>query len=149
MGPAFPWTTTRPTHSSGGTPTRTSTSSARRAQRAPGLSHPCLASIWRKVRAPQAVGDQSVPTGIPLPQGKGCWWAAELGQAATAGQSVALRWERRISWTFPLPWCQGPQACFCFSSFALKALFAQSRLQPYLMPQDFGDPNPKSVRSGT
>lgn len=50
-GPASPWTTTPPTRSSAGIPTRTSTSSARTAPREPGPSRRCLPSTWRKVRA--------------------------------------------------------------------------------------------------
>lgn len=50
-GPASPWTTTPPTRSSAGIPTRTSTSSARTAPREPGPSLRCLPSTWRKVRA--------------------------------------------------------------------------------------------------
>lgn len=77
-GPVFLWTTTRLTHSSGGTPTKTSTSSVRTLQRGPGLSHPCPARTWRKVRAHKVVSGQSVHLEIP-PTPWGHWWAAELG----------------------------------------------------------------------
>lgn len=69
-GPVFLWTTTPPTHSSGGTPMRTSTSSVRTVQRGPGLSHPCPASTWRKVRAHKVVG-QSVHMQIFSTPGQG------------------------------------------------------------------------------
>lgn len=77
-GPVFLWTTTRLTHSSGGTPTRTSTSSARRVQRGPGLSRPCPASTWRKVRAHKVVG-QSVRMEVPPTPGQGTLLGSRAG----------------------------------------------------------------------
>uniref|UniRef100_A0A8B9GED5 Tensin 1 n=1 Tax=Amazona collaria TaxID=241587 RepID=A0A8B9GED5_9PSIT len=47
-----------------------------------------------KGQGSRAVGDQSVTMGIPLPQGRGCWWAAELGQVHVNGNAAALVAER-------------------------------------------------------
>lgn len=85
-GPVFLWTTTRLTRSSGGTHMRTSTPSVRRVQRGPGLSHPCPASTWRKVRTHKVFSGQSVHVEIPPTGDTG--GQQSWGQVAADGSDV-------------------------------------------------------------
>lgn len=107
-GPVFLWTTTRPTHSSAGTPMRTSTSSVRTVQRGPGLSHPCPASTWRKVRAHKVVSGQSVHMEIPPTPGKETLVGSRAGDR---WQLVGAAWpwdgRGRSHGLCLLPLCQG------------------------------------------
>lgn len=94
MGPVFLWTTTHPTRSSGGTPTRTSTPSVRTLQRGPGLSHPCPASTWRKVRAHKVFSGQSVHMEIPA---TGALVGSRAGDRwLRMGTMLAMGWESKI-----------------------------------------------------
>jgi len=70
-------------------------------QRALGLSRPCLASTWRKVRAQGAVGGQSVPAGIPVTLGKGAPAGSRAGGRWSLLEECGHRMERKTSRTFP------------------------------------------------
>lgn len=128
-GPVFLWTTTRLTHSSGGTPTRTSTSSVRRVQRGPGPSHPCPASTWRKVRAHKVVSGQSVHMKYPLPQDRGHWWAAELGTGGCSWEQCGHGMGEQG--LMDSAFCHSARELMLFfSAFSCQSPVCTSRVQP-------------------
>lgn len=53
-----------------------------------------------------------------------------------------MGWERKISWTFPPAVVPGSSGSF-LGTFALKVLFARSRVQPWFTPRSFGKTKPK------
>lgn len=126
-GPVFLWTTTRPTHSSAGIPTRTSTSSVRTVQRGPGLSHPCPASTWRKVRAHKVVSGQSVRMEIAPAPGKGTLVGSRAGNRWLLVGAV-WPWDGRgrSRGLCLLPQCQRASALFFITLLSKSCLHKQS-----------------------